>query len=166
MERRQQFGGKNIKYKLCNKGSQISQPLQIAISKTPVALKEKLRDGSLASPLSSWHEARNIYAEAFKALTYYIHDHVIVNNEVFFVKHINSYYQGLLHEIGREKGYDLASTTQKLEDKLLKHFCEKVKKAKALKGKGNIIFSASIDIEEVVKKQQSKKQALTLNLSH
>ena len=153
------FASKEVKYH-----NNCRLQYQKVSENTPLALKEKSKDGYVSSPVTSWHETRNIHSEAFEALIYYIEETVLDNNEVYFVKDINSYYQALLHEIGKERAQDLESTTQKLEEKLLKHFGDKIKISKGIKGRGNIAFSSSIDVEDVVRKQQSEKASVDTQL--
>jgi hypothetical protein len=62
-----------------------------------------------------------------------------------------------LHDIGKEKGYDLEPSTQKLEAKLVKHFGDQIAITSSITGQGMILYSSSIDVEEVVRKQQVGK---------
>ena len=96
-------------------------------------------------------------------MTHYVQETVLNNNEVHLVRDINNYYEALLHQIGKEKGHDFKYSTQKLEVKLIKYFGEKVKILKGIKGRGSILFSASIDVQ-VVRKQQSDKTSADTEL--
>ena len=146
------FATKEIKYH-----NHCRLQYQKVAENTLIALQEKKVDNPDETRQSSWHEARYIHSEAFEALTYYVQETIIEDNEVHLLKDINSYYQALLHEIGKEKGYDLEPSTQKLEAKLVKHFGDQITITKSIKGRGMIIYSSSIDVEEVVRKQQSEK---------
>ena len=86
---------------------------------------------------SVWHKSREIHKKSFETLVSYLKEIVFAKKEVLLLTDINTFYHHLLTE--------LRLTTQKLEEKLLKHYGDKIC---IISGstftKGNIVFSASL----------------------
>ena len=75
-----------------------------------------------------------------------MNNNVLQNLEVHTLADINKHYRATLREIvGHD---DLLPTTQKLQQKLEKHFGDKIKVSH---GKKNIIFSSSMTVDEAIR---------------
>ena len=104
--------------------------------------------------LDYWHHAREVYAKAFESLTYHLQETVIQGNQVLFVTDLNKYYQALIHEIGGDGFIDSCPTTQKLVEKLEKHYTTEIQITKgSAKGTPMIIYNAAMSLEEAIKDQ-------------
>ena len=94
---------------------------------------------------SVWHKSREIHKKSFETLVSYLKEIVFAKKEVLLLTDINTFYHHLLTEFRGEEFDTIRLTTQKLEEKLLKHYGDKIC---IISGstftKGNILFSASL----------------------
>ena len=104
---------------------------------------------------SVWHQNRQAHKKAFEALCSYLQEVVIENKEVLLLTEVNNYYQHLLHEF-QGNDIEVTSSAQKLEEKIKKHYEEKISIVNGKKKRGNIIFGCSLSLEEAVQKLNVK----------
>ena len=104
-----------------------------------------------------WHKSREIHKKSFEALVSCLEEIILEKKEVLLLTGINAFYHHLLTEFRGEESDTVGSTAQKLEEKLLKHYGDKIC---TISGstfmKGNIVLSASLSVDEAVKKLEVK----------
>ena len=93
---------------------------------------------------------KEVHREAFDSLISYIEQNVIEKREVHLLTDLNTYYTATVHEIGGEDFQHATPTAQKLDEKLTKHFGERIVVQKGKTKRGNIVHSSEMSKEEAL----------------
>ena len=88
---------------------------------------------------------RKAHKKALEEISYFLNNNVLQNLEVHTLVDINKHRATLREIVGHD---DLLPTTQKLQQKLEKHFGDKIKVSH---GKKKIIFSSSMTVDEAIR---------------
>ena len=104
-----------------------------------------------------WHFNRKVHKKAYEALSYYLQETVTKNKEVLLLVDLNRSYQNLLIEFDGEEFIDITSSSQKLEEKKLG---DDILISSETSRKGNVLYSASMYLEKVVRKADFKDNDL------
>lgn len=102
--------------------------------------------------LSLWKKCRLAHQDAFDSISRFIEISIIQNKEVHFVKDVHKQYIAFLRELAPENGEEYGEfTVQHLQEKLLKTFVGKIKIDYKNQKRGNVVFSAELDLEIAVR---------------
>ena len=115
-------------------------------------------------PETLWHIARETHQKAFEAVCVYVEDVILNNNEILLTNDVTNEYRMLLAEIGKTRLDEVIYNTQKLEQKLLQQFQDRIVIIKGKTRRGNIIFSNLMSAEEALRKEHSTKTKLMVKL--
>ena len=101
-----------------------------------------------------WRKSTETHKKLLEALASYLEEIVFAKKEVLLLTDINTFYHYLVTEFRREEFDTVGSTTQKLEEKLWEeNYGDKIC---IISGSnfttGNMIFGASLSVDEAVKK--------------
>ena len=102
---------------------------------------------------SAWHQSRRIHEEAFQILCLFIEEDIIATHEIHLIADVNSYYKTILAEKFEQRSDEIFYTAQKLEEKLKKHFGERIKVIKGRTKRGSLLFSSALTEEEALRKE-------------
>ena len=112
--------------------------------------KAELR--STKKPTSTWHNSRDTHDTAFHQICQFVNEKIINGDEAYLMKYLTSHYHSVLSDINTSAAKDVIFTTQHLQDKLFKHFGEKIKIDQGNKKRGNIIYNASMNSDVAARK--------------
>ena len=115
-------------------------------------------------PETLWHIARETHQKALEAVCMYVEDVILNNNEILLTNDVTNEYRMLLAEIGKTRLDEIIYNTQKLEQKLLQQFQDRIVIIKGKTRRGNIIFSNLVSAEEALRKEHSTKTKLMVKL--
>ena len=105
------------------------------------------KDISTEESTSVWHKSREIQKKSFVALVSYLEEIVFQKKEVLVLTDINTFYHHLLTKFRGEEFDTVGSTAQKLEEKLLKHYGDKICIiSDSTFTKSNMVFSTSLSV--------------------
>ena len=156
------FHVNEVKYhKHCRKAYQKSaETTQIGIAE----MKEVRIGNPVKEKTTFWYLEREVYANAFDALVPVVEENIIEKEEVHLLSNISRLYQALVRGIGGYKFKDAEPTAQKLEIKLLNHFQNKICIEKGSTKRGNIVYSQSMNKEDIFRKQHKGFTSLDIQI--
>ena len=127
-------------------------------TRAEIRMREEVKKAGKTSvkAKSIWHIQRESHAQSFEALTSFVDRSIFEANEVLLLTDINNHYQYLLKEFGGTEYEDSRSTAQKLEEKLRSHYGGKIGIVNGHTRKGNIVFSATMSVEEALRRQDNR----------
>lgn len=107
---------------------------------------------------------KEVHREAFDSLISYIEQNVIEKREVHLLTDLNTYYTDSVHEIGGEDFQHATPTAQKLDEKLTKHFGERIVVQKGKTKLGSIVHSSEMSKEEALAFKFDKLMDINLKI--
>ena len=155
------FSAKDVKYHECCRVKYQTE------AEGKVNQKRRLvgKDIPTKESTSAWHKSREIHKKSFEALVSCLEEIVFEKKEVLLLTDINIFNHHLLTEFRGEEFDTVGSTAQKLEEKLLKHYGDKIC---IISGntftKDNMVFTASLSVNEAVKKLDVKGNDLKVKI--
>ena len=143
------FVAKEIVYHaVCRKGYQ---------ARAEATFKEKAEKDATNQPQSTeWHQQRKVYSQAYEIIQEFIEEKVCVLQEVHYLNDVNNLYHAVIKDIGGEGFEETAPTTQKLQNKLLETFAERICITKSTARQGNIIYNSNQSMATALHKQYSQ----------
>ena len=102
---------------------------------------------------SDWHIAGTSHNKSFDSLKEIIQKSVIDANEVQFLNDLNNHYIAIFRENACDGFPDISHSVQKLEEKIKNAFGDSVAISTGRTRRGNIIYDASLSVEEILRKE-------------
>ena len=102
---------------------------------------------------SDWHIARISHNKSFDSLKEIIQKSVMDAKEVQFLNDLNNHFIAIFHENVGDGFSDKSHSVQKLEEKIKNAFSDSVAISKGRTRRGNIIYDASLSVEEILRKE-------------
>lgn len=124
-----------------------------SISKTNMKNNFPFSNTVLNQSNSEWHNARDHHKQAFEIICAIVDESIIDKKQVWLLNTVNKYYINVLIEIGGSEYAETVITTQKLQEKLIYHYNDKIVIQKEKRKGGNIVFSKMLDLQEVARKE-------------
>ena len=144
------FVAKEVKYHNCCR-----LQYERSANKTPMGLastnpNRNPQNEKSSDQTGSWHDSRYVHSEAFSSITSFVHDLIVKKKQVHRMADINKQYKILLCEIGGHYYKSIEPTSQKLEEKLMKYFGDKLTISNSAGAKGNLLYSSELTVEEAI----------------
>ena len=152
----QDFVSKEVLYhQICRTNYQNRTEKHISSKKLPN--KDIIND-------TEWHISREIHAHSFESLCSFIDESVIENKNVHATSEVNNIYLSILADKMSCNVDNITSTTQKLEEKLISKYKDRIKIMKGKTKRGSIIFSSEMNVEEAFRRENSSQTKFDMQL--
>ena len=102
---------------------------------------------------SDWHIVRTSHNKSFDLLKEIIQNSAIDAKEVQFLNYLNNHYIAIFRENAGDGFSDTSHSVQKIEEKIKNAFGDSVAISKGRTRRGNIIYDASLSVEELLRKE-------------
>ena len=113
-------------------------------------------------PSDTWHDVRDAHKTAFDEVCRFVTELVIEKDEAYLMIQLTSHYRSVLIDIDHSSFKDVTFTSQDLEKKLRRYFEDKIKIDGGNKRRGNIIYSAAMDLDVAARKAYNSDKELNL----